>query len=371
MSDTARRADKAKVQLTLHHPFIASLLLRRELVLTDEVPTASIDRRGTIRINPKFIGGLTDRQVQFLLAHECMHHAFVHTLRRGTRDPKLWNIAGDAVINETLIKSSIGEFIPGGVRMHGAENMSSEEVYAKLLEDPDQATGNGGIGEDLDETGQMDETEKAEAMSGAQRELVEAAAAAKMAGKLPAGMARLVKESLQSHTPWYSILTDYMQSFVNADYSWSRPNRRFISRGLYLPGHDRQPMMGPVVFAIDTSGSVSERDLAHYQGHINAIVDICQPEKVTVLYCDTHIVGRDEFGPGEPVEFTHMAGGGGTAFAPVFEEAKSIQPDLLVYFTDLYGSFPDTKPDYSVVWVTDSQNKNVPFGKVVRYSPHG
>ena len=369
----AEKLDKAKVQLTIKQPFIASLLLRRELTLTDDVPTASIDRRGVIRLNPKFIEPLSDRKLQFLLAHECMHHAFSHTLRRGARDPKLWNQAGDAVINETLIQSGIGEFIEGGVRMLGADNLSSEDVYALLQDDPEQATGgSSGIGDDLDETGEpMDETEKAEALADAQRELVEAAAAAKMTGKLPAGLARLVKESLQSHTPWHSILADYMQSFVNADYSWSRPNRRHIASGVYLPGHDRKPVMGPVVFAIDTSGSVSDHDLAHYQGHINAIVETCQPEKVIVLYCDTHIAGRDEFGPGEPVQFTHIAGGGGTYFEPVFEEAKTIQPDLLVYFTDLWGSFPDTKPDYSVVWVTDSTTRSAPFGKVVRYARNG
>ncbi|MEO5344141.1 MAG: VWA-like domain-containing protein [Gammaproteobacteria bacterium SHHR-1] len=368
----ADRLDKAKVQLTMRHPFIASLLLRRELCVTEDVTTASIDRRGQIRVNPTFADQQTDRQLQFLLAHECMHHAFSHTLRRGARDPQLWNQAGDAVINETLIQSGIGEFIPGGVRMPGAENLSSEEVYARLQQDPDQAQASGrgtGIGDDLDESGEpMDAAERDEAIAEAQRELVEAVSAAKMAGSLPAGIARLVKEALVSHTPWHDILADYMQTFVNAGYSWSRPNRRFICQNIYLPGHGREPVMGPVVMAIDTSGSVTAQDLAYYQGHVQAIVERCQPERVVVLYCDTKVQGRDEFGPDEEVTFTHMQGGGGTSFVPVFEtvDAEGINPDLLVYFTDLYGAFPDAAPGYPTVWVTDN-GQQAPFGKTVRY----
>lgn len=363
--------DRAKTQLTLKHPFIASLLLRRELRVTTDIPTACIDARGTISLNPEFIAGLSNHELQFLLAHECLHHALSHVLRCKHRDHERWNIACDAVINETLVAAGIGEFIAGGVRMPGADGMSAEQVYEELQQDPDKAQSQGsgqGIGDDLDHASAkgMGETEKDEVMAEAARELVEARSAAKMCGNLPGGLARLVESALKSHAPWQDVLADFIQSKAKSDYSWSRPSRRHIAAGMYLPGHDHTPAMGPIVIAIDTSCSVSDTELAEYQAHVTAIVQTCRPEKVTVVYCDTDVRGVDEFAPHDEISFHNMAGGGGTSFYPVFEwvDQQGAEPDMLVYFTDMMAAFPEA-PGYPVAWVTATSDITAPFGKTI------
>ena len=62
-----------------------------------------------------------------------------------------------------------------------------------------------------------------------------------------------------------------------------------------------------------------------------------------------------------------VGGGGGTDFRPVFEaiEKSGIIPDVLVYFTDGYGTFPDKEPSYPVIWASITPGYAYPFGEVV------
>lgn len=83
-------------------------------------------------LNPEFVQKCSPAQLEFLLAHEVMHIVFAHIARRGDRDPVIYNIACDAVINETLIVEGVGEFIEGGIRMLGAQYRTSESIYDEI-----------------------------------------------------------------------------------------------------------------------------------------------------------------------------------------------------------------------------------------------
>jgi predicted metal-dependent peptidase len=60
---------------------------------------------------------------------------------------------------------------------------------------------------------------------------------------------------------------------------------------------------------------------------------------------------------------TQFKGGGGTSFRPVFEwaEQQDRLPDLLVYFTDAQGEFPQQEPPFPVIWLIKGKAK-VPWG---------
>ena len=146
-----------------------------------------------------------------------------------------------------------------------------------------------------------------------------------------------------------------------------RPNRRFVSSGLYLPSVERRSI-GEIVIAVDTSGSIGTQELEQFSGEINAIANEAQPELIRVIYCDAAVQAVDEFGLSEPITLSPK-GGGGTDFIPAFkwveEEENDIEPMCLIYLTDLCrNSFPPA-PDYPVLWVTDSQ-KTAPFGETLR-----
>ena len=79
------------------------------------VPTACTNGKRVV-YNPEFISGLTDEEMKFLVAHECMHPMLEHNYRRLDRDPKKWNIAADYVINELLVQDGIGKMPEVGVQ---------------------------------------------------------------------------------------------------------------------------------------------------------------------------------------------------------------------------------------------------------------
>ena len=121
---------KAKARLVLDHPFFGMAVSKRDLIYDYNTPTASMDAVGQMRLNPHFLAPLTVKNVIFLLAHEAMHYMLCHSTRRGARDPKMWNIAADWVINDTLIDSKVGDFIEGGCYFDGARDKATEELYA-------------------------------------------------------------------------------------------------------------------------------------------------------------------------------------------------------------------------------------------------
>jgi len=377
---------KAKTQLVLMHPFFGTALLYRPIKWSDRVPTAGMTVRGSMFINPAWAEEniQNHRQMQFLLAHECMHFMLLHGMRRGARDAKGWNYAADAVINDTLVQAGVGEFIDGGVEWQGAANESTEAIYAKLPKNDsggdDSGSGSGqpgnepgGIGQDIiegDDNGHaMSPAELAEIEQDVRLEVAQAAKAAKARGDVPAGLARLIDEIVNVKTPWYDALERFFTGMVKEGYSWQRPNRRMLASGIVLPGADRVPKMGKVVVGVDTSGSIGAEELAHFQGHLNRIMEQCTPEEVHVVYCDLQIAGVDVFTCEQlPVKFESVGGGGGTSFRPVFEyiTEQGIQPDALVYLTDMYGDQDHIdRPGYPVVWCSTSNIDTAPFGDVL------
>ncbi len=368
-AEVERKVGKAKALLILDHPFFGTAVSKRPIQYTTIVPTAGMSATGQMMLNPAFVEPLTVKNIMFLMAHEAMHYMLAHALRRKHRDASAWNVACDKVINDTLIDAKVGEFIDGGVTLHDARNYASEELY----DENDDDTG-GGIGQDIgdptDENGnQLDESQMHQLEAQAKIDTIQSAKAAKATGKLPASIERMVDEMVNVTTPWHEKLERYMSSKVKDGYSWSRPNRRFVGQGTYLPGTDYVARMGELVVAVDTSGSLNSKELSYFQEHINRILDTCTPEKVTVLYCDWDIGGTEEFTPDDlPLKLTPV-GGGGTSFKPVFNwlDTYDGEVECLVYFTDGWGDQDEIdNPAVDTVWVT-TDRENFSFGEVIKF----
>jgi predicted metal-dependent peptidase len=366
------KLSKAKALLVLDHPFFATTLMKKQITWDESCPTMAVNARGNIYLGPAFVENLNVNQLMFGLAHECLHYMLLHPARRGHRDAGAWNIACDAVINDTLIDAKVGEFIPEGVQIPNARTMKAEDLYQKPPEGGGGGQGGksgpGGLGNDLmDEP--LSDAEASALEAEAKVDMVQARNAAKMQGKLPAGLARLVDDIINVPTPWYTILERYMTSFIKSDQSWSRPNKRHLHAGFYLPGDGRAPKMGKIVIGIDTSGSIGGPELAEFQGHLNAILEQCTPEEVIAVYCDAQVGSHESFAPDElPARFTKVTGGGGTAFGPVFNwvDENGVEPELLVYLTDGYGGCDCEPPPYPTVWLTTGSTE-FPFGEVVEF----
>jgi predicted metal-dependent peptidase len=143
-----------------------------------------------------------------------------------------------------------------------------------------------------------------------------------------------------------------------------RPNRRHIWSGLYLPGVVREGT-GEIAIAVDCSGSVNARQLRLFEAEIRSILEGQRPERVHVLYFDAEVHKVDTYTAGEMLHLDPV-GGGGTDFAPCFDwlNEHGIHPQTMVFLTDLYGSFPESAPDYPVIWASTG-SRHAPFGSVI------
>ena len=127
------KISKARAKLVLNEPFFGALILKMDVVETERISTAATDGRH-IFWNRKFIDSMTLNQCKGLLAHEVMHVALKHTLRRQERNPLRWNIAGDFAIDPILKECNFE--LPAGEHINpDFDGMWAEKIYDQLPED--------------------------------------------------------------------------------------------------------------------------------------------------------------------------------------------------------------------------------------------
>jgi predicted metal-dependent peptidase len=366
--EVEKRIAKAKTALILEHPFVGSVALNMPMKIDNNVPTAATDGKRVL-FNEDFCKELDDEELKFLVAHECMHPMLEHNFRRGERDRYKWNQAADYVINKLLTDEGIGKMPPQGLLsedIYKSGGGTSDGIYNNLPDTPEDQQGNGGQGQPLDscEDGQGSPAEVAQQQAEWKVKVAQAAQSAKMMGKLSEGLERLVAEILTPKVDWRDVLQRFVVKCRSDQRSWARPNRRFLSQGLYLPSVSGETL-GEIAFAVDCSGSIGQDEINQFASEITTVWQDQRPTKVHVIYFDSEVSHYDEFDrDNEPVIKPH--GGGGTAFSPVFRymEEHGINPVACIFLTDLCCDDFGDEPDYPVLWVSTHSDK-APFGEVV------
>ena len=361
------RLAKAKTALILEHPFIGTIAIGMPFLLDRAVPTAATNGKRVV-FNPDFIGTLTDEELKFLVAHECMHPMLEHNFRRGERQARRWNKAADYVINQLLVNDNIGKMPKQGLmnpQIYNAGNGTSDGIY-NILPQEDDSDEYGGDGDPLDncEDGDGGPAEQAQTQAEWKVKVAQAAQAAKMMGKLSANMQRLVDEVLHPKVDWREVMQRFLQKCKADTRSWARPNRRFIAQNLYLPSSSGE-QMGEVVYAVDCSGSITKEVINQFAAEITAFKEDLLPTRVHVMYFDSEVSHVEDYGPDDALDIKPH-GGGGTDFAPVFAKIVelNIEPVAVVFLTDLCCNSFGTAPDCPVMWVTTDPG-TAPFGEVV------
>ncbi len=393
----------ARTKLILDKPFLGALVLRLPMEEADEAwcPTTATDAR-KFYYNPEYIDRLTLDETQFMLAHEALHCALSHFARRQHRHKLHWDMACDYAINPLLIGEDLKP-PPGSLIMPMFKDMTAEEIYPCLDEkdddepldnhvyDKENTKGSGNSKTERDLSSREPDTETSESGDNGQddrdggasqppplsaeeqetlniqwqQRLAGAAQQAMQAGKLDGAMARMVDHLLQPQLPWRVLLAHYMTAAARDDFSYMRPSRR---EGEFILPSLRSNQVELVV-ALDTSGSIQEQEMGEFLAEINALKGQIRA-RVTLLACDSQLAEEspwiyetwDEFELPEAI-----SGGGGTSFRPVFEwvEKQGLRPDLLVYFTDAEGAFPEHEPPYPVIWLVKGKEKT-PWGQRIQ-----
>jgi len=358
------RLAKAKTALILEHPFIGTVALSMPFLLSREIPTAATNGKRVV-FNPDFCNELTDEELKFLVAHECLHPMLEHNYRRQERQHRRWNNAADYVINKLLVDDSIGKMPKRGLHdpnIYAAGGGTSEGIYNIL---PEQDEGSG-ADDRLDncEDAEGSPAEQAQEQAEWKVKVAQAAQAAKMMGKLSANMERLVDEVLRPKVDWRDVLQRFLVKARTDQRSFSRFNRRFIAQGLYLPSVSGE-QMGEIVFAVDCSGSIDQNTIAQFAAEIGKVKDDLMPERIHVMYFDSEVSHVESYEQHDDLDIKPH-GGGGTDFAPVFAEIieHGLTPVAIVFLTDLCCSSFGDQPDAPVLWVSTDES-TAPFGEVV------
>ena len=382
---------KARAKLLLKQPFFATLALTTPQEITEDIPTAGTDME-RIYYNPHFVASLpsTDH-VMTLIAHEVMHIAQDHGDRLHQRDPDLWNQACDYNINATLVSCGF-QHLDNWLYNPDYGTKSADEIYAILMREKQkqqkqqkqqgggnqsgdqQGQGNpsgqggddqpqpgpGEIGRDLMPSNRSAD-EEAKIRESVKQRVAQAATAARLAGKMSAGLERFIDGILNPPLPWQDIMRDFMQRVTQDDESWSRPNRRHTD--MILPSR-RSLKIGPIAIIGDTSGSITEKELSNIGTQVITIAEQVRPENIRVVWADTKVCGEQVFEQGDAIELKPV-GFGGTDMRVPLAHVEQYEPQVVILITDGYTPWPSVDPDYPLI-VVCTTDVNVPIGEVIR-----
>jgi predicted metal-dependent peptidase len=389
----------ARIGLLLRHPFFGNMATRLKIEAADDwLMTAAVDGR-KLYFNTQFFHAMDNKEVEFVIAHEILHMVYDHLGRRDSRNPLLYNIAADYIVNNLLVDDRIGKKpkIVDCYQDFKYRNWSSEDVYDDLFK---QAQKNGEeflkqLGEMLDEhldlEGDGDEDGKdGDGKEGNGRprytkaeldqikdEIKEAmiqAASAAGAGNVPAGVARLIKEMTESKMNWRELLRQQIQSTIKSDYTWSRPSRKGWHSGAILPGMNFQDTID-ICVALDMSGSIGNEQASDFLGEIKGIMDEYKGYNIKLWCFDTKVYNEQDFSAdgGDDLSEYEIMGGGGTDFDVNWSYMKhnDIQPKKFIMFTDGYpwDSWGDESYCDTIFIIHGHRDKNLqaPFGMTAHY----
>ena len=286
---------KARERLLVRARFLGSIALWLHWIESPEVRTMATDGRH-IWFCREWCEAQGARKTMGVIAHEVLHVVNKHHLRRGDRDPERWNIAADLVINRLLTKDAY-ELPESGLfdRAQRFTGLPVEAVYLHLEQEhphhhqppdgadqqnqqgtagtnqtnttanpdtgvgsstairdktasrtpdsgPDKITPAKHWGEVRDLTHESGKPLSSNELRQAEDDLDvvirQAAAAAKRAGQHGNTLCETIEASLD-RVDWRDRLRTLFDGTLRSDASWSRPNRRFIQHGIFLPGWQR------------------------------------------------------------------------------------------------------------------------------------
>ena len=396
--EVLERIITARVGLLLRHPFFGNMATRLIIEAADDfIPTAAVDGR-KLYFNTQFFNAMDNKEIEFVIAHEILHMVFDHLTRREDRDPRLYNIACDYIVNNLLIRDRIGSNPKIVDCYHDTkyEGWASEAVYDDLFKNAKKIDIEQ-LGEMLDEHFEWGEGPgsdkdgnedgdgakgKGKSISEAEKqkikdeikEAIMAAAQSAGAGNTPGEITRMIKELTEPKMNWRQLLRQQIQSLIKNDYTFSRPSRKGQMTGAILPGMNFDETID-LSIALDMSGSIGDSQAQEFLSEVQGIMEEYQDYNIKIWCFDTKVYNEQDFTAncGEEISDYRILGGGGTDFSVNWKYMKDqgIEPKKFLMFTDGYpfGDWGD--PDYCetlfVIHSHPDKTMQAPFGVTAHY----
>jgi len=373
--DAETRLKKAHIKL-IRHPetcLYGGVILMGETSVVDDpakCPTAYTDGYNK-RYGRDFLDKLSDTDIAGVALHENLHVLLKHIPRHRDlmkEDRRLANIAMDYVVNDIIMQLS--EKNPTLVTLpencfHDPmfRDWSVRRVY-EYLKQEQQSGGGGGNGKDnkkpqgdgVQGSGStqrpqesFDSHDDIDVQGMTPDELGELGKKIDeaihqggiLAGKFGAKIPRVIQDLMQPDIDWREVLQDFWTSNVRGtdEFTWRRFNKNRLADGYYLPSTISETI-GEVILAIDTSGSIDNKDIAKVTARVQELCDTLPPDRIRVLWWDTEVHGEQVF-EGNYSNLASMfkpQGGGGTKASCVSDYIvkNNLSADCMIVFTDGY-----------------------------------
>jgi len=378
------RLKKAHIAL-MRHPETAlysGVIMMGENKIVDDCPTACTNGFDT-KYGREFVKSLTDEELRALVLHENLHIALKQISRFKNEykdDPQLVNMSADYIVNDIIVNlndKTHCRLPQGGLYDEKYHNWSLREVYNDLKQErEDNPTGfsaksDGVLDEhDFDNAQEMTTQEVEQLSKDIDRALRQGGI---LAGKLGSKVPRNIEDLLIGKVDWKDVLREFInnQTRGSDEYTWRRYNKRLMANDIYLPSLMNETV-GELVIAIDTSGSIGNRELSAFASELVSICDVSCPEKIRVLWWDTEVHGEQLFTAENYHQIDSLLkpqGGGGTNANCVakYIAKQNIEAEAIIVFTDGYFDTPKWNISTPTLWlVTDTESHVPPNGQVVK-----
>jgi predicted metal-dependent peptidase len=407
--DVLDRIIVARVGLLLRHPFFGNMATRLQIKSADDwLGTAAVDGRN-LYFNTQFFNKMTNKEIEFVIAHEILHCVFDHLGRRLDRNHMIYNISADYIVNNLLIRDRIGTkptFIDC-YQDFKYDNWSSEDVYddiyKKAKEQGDEilkqlgemldehvdwegddskqggqsgapANGDGGENSKESKSQPVYSKEDLKKIKDEIKENMISAVQTSGAGNVPGEVARMFKDLTEPKMNWRELLRQQIQSTIRSDYTFARPSRKGQMSGAILPGMNVQDTID-ICISIDMSGSIGEIQGKDFLSEVKGIMDEFPDYNIKIWCFDTKVYNEEDFSSDSGTDLTEyeLMGGGGTEFMCNWDYMKDneIQPKKFLMFTDGYAWDSWGDEDYcdTVFIIHSNRDKNLeaPFGHTAHY----
>ena len=372
---------------------IYSMLPKRR---DDSIETMGVSAREIV-YNEEFIHSVTMDELVFINLHEIAHYSLLHPIRLEGRLPTLFNVACDLYVNKLLMKEynlEIGktksvqrvDVKPPKFGLYDStcgfdievdvEKDCVESIYAKLKDKLDKKLSDLGLDKFVMDISYSDSSSKNVDIDTMKGRVCEAVTKAKLAGAECGGIMRAIEKALNVNVPWEKIVSKYLIDEVQKETSYRTIDSRMNYQEAIFPGNRSydKSKLDKVKICIDTSGSVTDRELGEFQ---SAIIQLLKKYRVgaELLYWDGKCESSGLVTDKTSFERIPCIGGGGTTPECLFEYFKSnkckIKPSLSIILTDGYFNI-DALRKYDrkfkdTVWLickNGDMNFKAPFGKV-------
>ena len=347
--------EKIRINFLFNHPFLSVLALSIDSEFKENINGPFLTDGFKITIDTSKLEKYSKDEITYLYAHTLLHIVLKHPYRQKTRDKHIWNQACDVVINNILTTfENIGTRPADEIVDLAFKDKCVEEVYEILYKKKEELSKtipdkNGKIESnsydksklDLDEVLTKSEKTNQEKLDGI---IIQALSLAKKSSNLYEGMSVEIDTLIKPEIDLHDVLKEYLiSSFFEKQISYERPNKRFIDRGIYMPGTKKLNDNLNIFVALDSSSSVSLDEYKKFLGIVSEIAESFYEYKIDILPFDLkvrseYIISFDSFNPLSSKELLIPKSNGGTSFDELLrylKKSSEVRNDsLLIALTD-------------------------------------